>query len=157
MIILPLVLSLLACVSRYYILLGLTADHRQLHNDVYEEFDNTKRVTINREKDRQYNGTKKRDKMSNTHLQNTTQKPNDWTTRTLRKTVGEVRCSAQVSNCFSPTCNRRITALPVYGLSAIHYNITNMISFQVKLLLWVTKHGTHALCKIFRVVYGYGV
>ena len=65
-------LSLLACVSRYYILLGLTADHRQLHNDVYEEFDNTKRVTINREKDRQYNGTKKRDKMSNTHLQNTT-------------------------------------------------------------------------------------
>jgi hypothetical protein len=98
-----------------------------------------------------------KDKMTNTHLQNTTQKTNDWTTRTLRKTVGEVRCSEQVGNCFSPTCNRRITALPVYGLSAIHYNITNMISFQVKFLLWVTKHGTHALCKIFRVVYGYGV
>ena len=61
------VLSLLACVSRYYILLGLTTDH-QLHNDVYEEFDNTKRVTINREKDRQYNGSKKRDKMTNNDL-----------------------------------------------------------------------------------------
>jgi small nuclear ribonucleoprotein (snRNP)-like protein len=59
-------------VSRYYILLGLTTDHRQLPNDVYEEFDNTKRVTINRKKDRQYNGTKERDKMTNTHLQNTT-------------------------------------------------------------------------------------
>jgi hypothetical protein len=46
-------------VFRYYILLGLTTDHRQLHNDVYEEFDNTKRVTINRKKDRQYTGQKK--------------------------------------------------------------------------------------------------
>jgi hypothetical protein len=157
MIILFLVLSLLACVSRYYILLGLTTDHRQLHNDDYEEFYNTKRVTINRKKDRPCNGSKKRDKMTNHDLQNTTQKTNDWATRTLRKTVGEVRCSGQVRNCFSPTCNRRITVLPWYGLSAIHYNITKMISFQLKLLLWVTKHGTHVLCKIFRVVCGYGV
>jgi hypothetical protein len=36
MIILLIVLSLLACVSRYYILLGLTTDHRQLHNDDYD-------------------------------------------------------------------------------------------------------------------------
>jgi hypothetical protein len=89
------------------------------------------------------------------------QKTNDWATRTLLKTVSEVRCSGQVSNCFSPTCNRRITVLPWYGLSAIHYNITKMISFQVKLLLWVTKHGTcvpclvtqnnNLLCKICRV------
>jgi hypothetical protein len=43
----------------------LTTDHRQLHNDDYEEFDNTKRVTINRKKDKQYNGTKKRDKQYN--------------------------------------------------------------------------------------------
>ena len=63
MIIIFLVLSLLACVSRYYILLGLTTDHRQLHNDDYEEFDNTKR-----KKDRQYNGSKKRDNMTNNDL-----------------------------------------------------------------------------------------
>jgi hypothetical protein len=68
MIILFIVLSLLACVSRCYILLGLTTDHRQLHNDDYEEFDNTKRVTNNRKKDRQYNGSKKRDKMTNNDL-----------------------------------------------------------------------------------------
>jgi hypothetical protein len=62
------VVSLLACVSRYYILLGLTTDHRQLHNDDYKEFDNTKRVTMNRKKDRPYNGSKKRDKMTNHDL-----------------------------------------------------------------------------------------
>ena len=68
MIILLIVLSLLACVPRYYMLLGFTTDHRQLHNDDYEEYDNTKRVTINRKKDRQYNGSKKRDKMTNHDL-----------------------------------------------------------------------------------------
>jgi hypothetical protein len=68
MIILLLVVSLFACASRYYILLGLTTDHRQLHNDDYEEFYNTKRVTINRKKDRPYNGSKKRDTMTNNDL-----------------------------------------------------------------------------------------
>ena len=67
-------LSLLACVSRYYMLLGLTTDHRQLHNDDYEEFYNTKRVTIYRKKDRP---CKKRDNMTINDLQNTTQKTND--------------------------------------------------------------------------------
>ena len=137
MIILLLVLSLLWCSCRYYILYVLTADHRQYpHNDDYQEFDHAKRLTINRtSSDRQYNGCKKRDNMTNNGLQNTTQKLNDWATRTLREKVDEVSCSGKVSNCFSPKGNRCITVLPLYSLSAIHYTI----SFQVKLLLCVTE------------------
>jgi len=127
------------CSSRYDIVSVLTAHHRQYtYIDDYEEFDNTKRVTINRiSKNQHCNGRKKIDNMTSNHLQNTTQKTKDWTSQTLRKTVDDVRCFGKVSNWFSPKGNRRITVLPLYGLSSIHYKITNRIFFQVKLLLCV--------------------
>jgi len=57
----------------------LTAHHRQYsYNDDYEELDNTKRVTINRiPKNQQCNDRTKIDNMTNSDLQNTTQKAND--------------------------------------------------------------------------------
>jgi len=91
-------------------------------------------------KDKQCNGRKKRDKMTNNDLQNTTQKTSDCATRTLRKTVDDVRYSGKVSNFCSPKDKRRIThVLPLYCLSAMHYKKMNRISVQVKLLLCVAK------------------
>ena len=47
-------------------------------------------------KNRQYNGQKKKDKKTNSGLQNTTQKTKDRATLTPLKTGGELRCSGRV-------------------------------------------------------------
>jgi len=42
------------------------------------------------------------------------------------ETYGEVGCSGNVSSCCYPKGKRRVThVLALYGLSAMHYKITN--------------------------------
>ena len=69
----------------------------------YEEFEDTKGILRIRKskKDRQHNGQKKKDKMTNNDLQNITHKPKERVTRTLLKTGGELRCSERVSTSSS--------------------------------------------------------
>ena len=58
-------------------------------------------------KDRQHNGQKKKDKGTNSDLQNTTQKTTDRTTRIPLYTGGELRCSGRViCSCFTSTTGR---------------------------------------------------
>ena len=58
-------------------------------------------------KDRQYNGQKKKDKMANNDLQNSTHKTKDRVTRTPLKTGGELRCSGRVGSSSLTSGTRR--------------------------------------------------
>ena len=64
-----------------------------------EKIEDTKWVirSSQSKKDRQHNGQQKKDKRTNTYLQNTTQKTKDWVTRTSPKTESKFGCSGSVS------------------------------------------------------------
>ena len=61
--------------------------HENSYYSLYEEFEVTKGVIRIRQskKDRQYNGQKKKNKMTSSDLQSTMQKTNDWVTWTPLK------------------------------------------------------------------------
>jgi hypothetical protein len=58
-------------------------------------------------KNRQHNGQKKRFKRTKQSTKHT-HKTNDWVTRTLLKTGGELRCSVRVSSSCSTCGSRRV-------------------------------------------------
>jgi hypothetical protein len=58
--------------------------------------------------DRQHNGQKKKDKGTNTDLQNITQKYKDRATQTTLKTRGEIRCSGRLSHFCYLSGTRRV-------------------------------------------------
>ena len=59
--------------------------------------------------DRQHNGQKKKNKMTNKDLQNITQKTKDRATQTPIKTGDELRCSRRVGSCCCAYVNRHVT------------------------------------------------
>jgi hypothetical protein len=59
--------------------------------------------------DRQHNGQKKKNKMTNTDLQNITQKTKDRATRTPIKHEDELRCSGKEGSCCCTYGNRHVT------------------------------------------------
>ena len=71
-------------------------------------------------KDRQHNGHKKKDKGTNSDLQNTTQKTTDRTTRIPLYTGGELRCSGRVRSACSTSTNGRVTLVPKLDLRLIN-------------------------------------
>ena len=75
----------------------------------YEEFEDTKGVIRIRksEKDRQYNGQQKTDKMTNNDLQNITQNVKDRATQTTLNTGDDLRCFGWVSSSHSTNGTRR--------------------------------------------------
>jgi len=71
-------------------------------------------------KDRQNNGQKRKYKMTNTDVQNTTQKTKDRATRFPLKSVCEVRCSGRVSCSCSACgtcheCGKDMIAITTHG------------------------------------------
>ena len=80
-------------------------------NIFQEKFEDTKGVIRIRKlkKDRQYSGQKKKDNRTNNDLQSATQKTNDWATRALLKTRGELRWSRRVSSSCSISGTRHAT------------------------------------------------
>ena len=80
---------------------------------VQEEFEETKVVIRIRKskKDRQYNGQQKKNKSTNSDLQNTTQKTKDRTTRTSLKQVVNSDAVKSVSN-YSSTSGTRVVCVP---------------------------------------------
>ena len=76
----------------------------------FEEFADTKGAIRIRQlkKVRQHNGQRKKDKMTNNDILNTTQKTKDRATRTPRKTGGEYRFSGRVSSSCSTSDTRLV-------------------------------------------------
>ena len=72
-----------------------------------DEFYDTKGIIriCKSKKNRQHNGQKKKDKMTNNDLQNITQKTKDWVTRTPLNTGSELMCSGRVINSCKRTNN----------------------------------------------------
>jgi hypothetical protein len=66
-------------------------------------------------KNRQHNGQMKKDKRTNTYLQDTIQKTKDRITRTPLKTGGELMCSRMVGSSYSTsdTCRFTLVKSPV--------------------------------------------
>ena len=81
------------------------------------KLEDTKGVTRSRKskKDRQQNAQEKKNKRTNNHLQNSSNKTKDWATRTALKIGGEGMCTRRVSSFYSTCGTRRVTVVFTYA------------------------------------------
>jgi hypothetical protein len=96
-------------------------------------------------KNRQHNGQKKKDKMTNNDLQiKSTHKTKDWVTRTPLKTGGELRCSRRVINSCKRTNNDMQTT--TYKTKDHNKVLHVRICFQCEWHYPITRHSSASIC-----------
>ena len=111
-----------------------------------DEFYDTKGIIkiCKSKKNRQHNGQKKKDKMTNNDLQNITQKTKDWVTRTPLNTGSELMCSGRVIN----SCKRINNDLQTTTHQAKDHNKVLHVSicFQCEWHSPITRHSFASVC-----------
>jgi len=122
---------------------------------IYEKLEYTKEVNMScKSKNGQYNGQKKKGKRTNSELQNTTQKTNDWATRTTQRKNKQwkptVLCVLFSNEVFLKFTHLIKIKCHFFGQMDITYRNTGTCGFDILLVI-----PTKSQIRIWIVVCGY--